>query len=303
MLHGRHRAGTAWACLVAGVLVFAPSWPSNLAAAHSVAQTWRPGDEGAPSCKFDAFRDAAHMLYDPAVRYVVAGRVVSVEGLPETLLDADHEFEVKLRELDQRGAVSVLIEGRPAATIDTTDVQVDARLSVRNVLKPSPRCPHPPRVAEAARCERADNLPAELTLRIPSDWFLWPATGTSRRVARRAGQHIEALRELDGRRDAGAIGEREYAEGKKVLEARIERGLTTVEAEYRGDVVFLDRPAGRLLEDRGGRIEVGGEYLLALGAGEEGTAQTYYRPGRPALWRKGDWPVFWGDEARASCGC
>ena len=241
------------------------------------------------------------MLYDPAVRYVVAGRVVAVEGLPETLLDADHEFEVKLRELDQRGAVSVLIEGRPAATIDTTDVQVDARLSVRNVLKPSPRCPHPPRVAEAARCERADNLPAELTLRIPSDWFLWPATGTSRRVARRVGQHIEALRELDGRRDAGAIGEREYAEGKKVLEARIERGLTTVEVDQEDGVFLPYRPAGRLLEDWGGRIEVGGEYLLALGAGEEGTAQTYYRPGRPARWSQGagpDWPVFSGDEAR-----
>ena len=296
----QHRCrATARACLVAGALAVAPLWSSNWAAAHSIAQTWKPGDEGAPSCALDAFSVAAQLLGDPALRYVVAGRVVALEGLPETLLDADHEFEVELAELDRLGAVSVVIEGRPAATIDTADVLVEARLRVSSVLKPSPRCPHPPDVDEGVRCARADSLPAELTLRIPSDWFLWPATGTSRRVARRAGRHILALRELDRQRRAGEIGESEYAEEKKVLESQIERGLTSVEVEYRrADVVFPMRPQGRLLEDRHGRIEVGGEYLLGLGAGEEDPARTHHRPAKPASWSNGNWPVFWGEEAR-----
>ena len=298
MMRRRCRCILAW--VAAGTLAFAPCWPSHQAAALSIAQAWKPGDEGAPSCEIDAFSAADRLLDEAAIRHVVAGRVVAIEGLPEVLLDADHEFEVKLAELDRLGAVSVMIEGRPAATIDTADVEVEARLRVHSVLKPSPRCPHPPRAQEAARCERTDDLPNELTLRIPSDWFLWPATGTSRRVARRAGRHIEALQELDRKRDTGEIRESEYTQEKKVLESRIERGLTSVEVKYRqGDVVFPWAPLrGRLLEDRRGHIEVGGEYLLALGAAEEGAVRTYYRPGKPASWDDGDWPVYWGDEAR-----
>lgn len=272
-------------------------WDANPAAAGSVANDWKPGDEGAPSCELDAFWAAYEMLADPNLPYVVVGRVVAVEGLPETLLDADHEFELALAGLDDRRLARATIDGRPAAMVDTTDVEVEARLRVRSVLKPSPRCPHPPRVEEAWQCERADGLPEELTLRIPSDWFLWPPTGTSRRVARRAGGPILALRELARKRDAGEISQSEYARRETDLESEIRMYLRAVITDGR----WTGRPhpgPRRLLEDRHGRIEVGGEYLLALAAAEEGAARGHHRPGKPADWGRGNWPVYWGDEAR-----
>ena len=247
------------------------------------------------------------MFEAPAIRYVVAGRIVAVEGVPEMLLDADHEFEVALAELDGSGIAAASIEGRPAATVVVADVEVEARFLVRNVLKPPGRCPHPPRPEHAARCERGERLPAELTLRIPSDWFLWPAAGTSRRVARRAGGHLAALEELGRGHAAGQIDAAAYAEKRKELESRIRHNLEFVTLPLHGrpcDIraeltppseAYLDR---RLLEDRRGHIKVGGEYLLALGAGEEGAAQTHYRPSKLESRSHYDYHVFWGDEAR-----
>lgn len=252
----------------------------------------------------------AYLLLDgPAIHYIVAGRVVAVEGLPEVLLDADHVFENLLGQLDDHELSIGKIEGRPAATINAKDVEVNATLRVRSVLKPYPLCPHPPRVAEAARCERADDLPDELTLRIPSDWFLWPATGTSRRVARRAGKHIEALRQLDRKRRTGEVADVEHMRARKELQARISAALERIAVEFahrNGTGPSAKRfPATissegqpiRLLEDRRGRIEVGGEYLFALGQREEGVAGHFYRPRKPSF-MSGEWHVFWGDEAR-----
>ena len=292
------------------MLTVLPACFGNSALAHTIGNQWTPGENGAPSCKPDAFVLAHDMLAEPNVRYVVAGRVVSVEGLPEVLVDADHQFELALAELSERELAVATIEGRPAAGIDAADVEVETRFQVRNVLKPPGRCPHPPRVEEAAQCERADGLPEELTLRIPSDWFLWPATGTSRRVALRAGgRHFAALRELDRKRQAGEIGADEHAEGIRRSESAIYFEMNTVEVKFHERLPegtrwsvkrFSERRADgtRLLEDRRGHIEVGGEYLLALGPGEEGVARTYYRS--PKLQSGGtyDYQVFWGDELR-----
>lgn len=250
----------------------------------------------------------AYLLLDgPSIHYIVAGRVVAVEGLPEVLLDADHEFENLLAQLDGHELSIGKIEGRPAATINAANIQVNTTLRVRSVLKPYPRCPHPPRVADAARCERADDLPDELTLRIPSDWFLWPAAGTSRRVARRAGPHIKALRELDQRRTAGEITDAEHGQEKEKLESRIRRTLERVTVEFPPTHRYREMKfpraipstgfPERLLEDRRGRIEVGTEYLFALGQREEDAAGTFYRPRKPSF-MSGEWHVFWGDEAR-----
>ncbi len=253
------------------------------------------------------------MLADPAVRYVVTGRVDAVEGLPETLLDADHEFEAILGKLQTRNAVTAKIEGQPSTTINAADVEVDVRLRVRNVLKPPGRCPRSPRVDDAARCERAEALPDEMALRIPSDWFLWPATGTSRRVARRAGRHMDALRELDRKRGIGEIGESEHAQAAKELKRWMEIDLERVTVEYweasddrqlppRGGSISTRRNTdrfSRLLEDRRGYVKIGGEYLLALGAGEEGVARTHYRPAKlESSWHEYDYYVLWGDEVR-----
>ena len=120
------RIAPSW--LAAGAVVFAPSWFSVPADAGSSAD-WMAGDENAPSCRPDAFWSAHQMLDEAALRYVVAGRVVAAEGLPGTLLDADHEFEVALARLERSGTDlgTVTIEGRPAVTFDTADVQVEAR--------------------------------------------------------------------------------------------------------------------------------------------------------------------------------
>ena len=284
------------------------AWSSSWAGPTADGRACSAGDK---PCLVGAFYKAYLLLDAPSVRHIVAGRVVAAEGLPGALLDADHEFENVLAGLGRHELSIGTIEGRSAATFDTDDVDVDARLRVRNVLKPYPRCPHPPRVEDAARCERVDALPDELTLRIPSDWFLWPATGTSRRVARRAGQHFKALRQLDRERDAGEIADAEHAQEKRKLESRIRRALERVAVEFKvadrngtkswakhfpKAIMSQGQPA-RLLEDRQGRIEVGGEYLFALGQREEDAVQTFYRPRKPDH-MSGEWHVFWGDEAR-----
>lgn len=305
-----HRRRVALAWLVCGALTVVPAWSCYRGALQShaeIANQWTPGAKGAPSCHRDAFRHAWDMFAEPAIRYVVAGRVASVEGLPDILLDADHEFEVAFAELDDHEMSIATIGGRPVAAIDAADVQVELRFHVRSVLKPPGKCPHPPRVEDAARCERADGLPDELTVRIPTDWFLWPATNTSRRVARRAGGHLAALRELDRKLRAGAIGAVEHKEGRRDLETGMRRDLEVVKVELDGtfcDVRPPVMPPGnshfrrRLLEDRGGRIAVGGEYLLALRAAEEGVARTSHRPSKLEDERFLDHYVFWGDEAR-----
>ena len=302
--HCRRSAARAW---IAAALTVLPAWPSIWAEVDD------SGSRGCPNsdehCWQSGFYGAYLLLQAPSVHYIVAGRVTAVEGLPDALLDADHEFENLLALLDRRELSIGTIEGRPAATIDAEDVEVEARLRVRNVHKPSPRCPHPPRVENAARCERVDDLPEELTLRIPSDWFLWPATGTSRRVARRAGPHILALRQLDQQRDAGEITDDEHAEQKRELESRIDRALDRVAVEFgsrnrmgpqskylHAGTLTAGNPT-RLLEDRRAHIEVGGEYLFALGPREEGVAAPFYRP-RKSDYMGDGWQVFWGNEAK-----
>ena len=280
----------AWAAVglldvAGGGLAFVPGWSASGAG---------PGDgegcQGTDGCLTMPFYKACLLLDGPAVHHIVAGRVVAIEGLPEVLLNPNHQFENLPAGIDSHDQSIGTVAGRLDSTIDATDIEVNATLRVRNVLKPYPRCPHPPRVAEAGRCERADDLPEELTLRIPSDWFLWPATGTSRRVARRAGKHIEALRQLDRKRHTGEIADVEHMRARKELQARISAALAP-------EVMMTEGQPMRLLEDRRGRIEVGGEYLFALGQREEGVAGTFYRPRKPSF-MSGEWHVFWGDEAR-----
>lgn len=215
------------------------------------------GDAG---CRNDAFTIAAALMAADNVVHVVMGRVVDALGLPETL--------------GERRVVS-------------------ARFEVRRVRKPPGRCSGlARRESREERCHSISPLPRFLTLRIPSDWFAWPATGTSRRVARRAGPHLAALAKLDGDLASRLIAEPEYAERKARLEGLVRQALAAGETG--------ERPPGlgvvRLLEDRRMRVEIDVEYLFALGAERRDEDGPYYLPATPQTDADADWHFFAGDE-------
>lgn len=244
-------------CRSAAILAAALAWPADSKA---------PSDEQLPGggaacfagdvgCRNDAFTLAAALLAADNVRHVVIGRIVHVEGLPETL-----------------GERRV----------------VEASLSVRNVRKPPGSCWYP--VRNSIRdddCEEAP-MPRLLMLRIPSDWFLWPATGTSRRVARRAGRHLLGLPNLERDLVAGRISERDHEAGRARL---VREALAAADAEHRVPGVAV-----RLLEDRALHLEVGVEYLFALGAERRGADGPYHLPETPDVDADAQWHFFAGSE-------
>ncbi len=272
-------AACAWMAVAA--LTANAAWSDTLgdtsptSAEHCLVGTGVPiiGD-----CGPDPFYVASELLDAENVRHVVTGHIVSVAGLPDTL--------------DEQ-------------------VDVDVEFRIDGVRKPPARCPHPPRIDNKARCERSGALPNVVTLRIPGDWFLWAATGTSRRLARRGAEQLAALQELERERESGRVGEREHAEAKERLERELQRKLDWTTTVFTDDsskgasakdmprVVsrkFRSHGEVRLLEDRRGHLEIGGEYLFALGDGVEGAAYTYYEPRKYHPER--GWHVFWGDEMR-----
>ena len=258
---------TRWLTVLA--LASTPAWPTNLQL-PSPNELAHGGEECFVGDKYcgDAFALASLLLEAENVRHVVTGRIVGVSGLPDTL---DEEL----------------------------DVDVDFRIS--GVRKPAARCPHPPRIENAMHCEPNDTLPPEVKLRIPSDWFRWPPTGTSRNVARRGGEQLAALRALERDREFGRVDEREYAEAKERLEWGLQVALDGTTTPIKDGFITTGRDLNpllvRLLEDRRARLEVGGEYLFALGDRVEGAAHTYYLPETPDL-NDGEWHFFWGDEMR-----
>ncbi len=251
--------GTRW--LTALALAAVPAWSSNHTVPYPIADCVpRVG-----ACGPHPFTVASKLLDAENVRHIVTGRVLSVAGLPATLEE---------------------------------QVDVDVEFEIDGVRKPAARCPHPPRVETKTLCERNDSLPPILRLRIPSDWFLWAPAGTSRWVARRGGEQIGALRKLERDREYGRVGESEYAEAKNWLEGDLQRVLDWTTVFDDGSVAIRQiKPRGvGLLGDRRGHLEVGGEYLFALGDGVEGPKYTYYEPRTyKPNW---DWHVFWGDEMR-----
>ena len=243
----------------AAALAVAFAWPPVLAATgvEALPQGGAACFAGDPGCRNDAFTIAAALMAADNVRYVVIAKVVDAPGLPETL-----------------GEQRV----------------VAARFEVRRVRKPPGYCPVPVRLGSSDTiCDEVPPMPRYLTVRIPSDWFTWPATGTSRRVARLAGVHLARLAKLERERAAGRIGEPAHAERKAHLEGLVREAL----AKDGG------RPAGpraaRLLEDRRMRVDVGGEYLLALGSQQHGPDGTYHLPETPEG-DAGEWHFFAGDE-------
>ena len=252
--HRVGRAVRAWS-RVGAVLAVVSAWPSDGAApsGEELPQGGAACFAGDAGCRNDAFTLAAALLAADEVAHVVIGRVVHVENLPETL-----------------GERRV----------------VEASLEVRNVRKPPGRCPFSVRffTRDNDYCEEAP-MPRLLTLRIPSDWFLWPATGTSRRVARRAGRHLAALASLERERAAGRVNAREHEEGKARLEGLVREAL---------DVAEGDAGVARLLEDRRVHVEIGVEYLFALGPERQGADGPYHLPRTPKA--GADWHVFAGSE-------
>ncbi len=249
-------AALAWSRIVA-IVAAGLAWSSDSAApgGEELPQGGAACFAGDVGCRNDAFTLAAALLAADNVRHVVIGRIVHVEGLPETL-----------------GERRV----------------VEASLSVRNVRKPPGSCWYP--VRNSIRdddCEEAP-MPRRLTLRIPSDWFLWPATGTSRRVARRAGRHLTDLTSWRGNLVAGRISEREHEAGRARL---VREALAAADAG--------DRVPGatvRLLEDRALHLEVGVEYLFALGAERRGADGPYHLPETPDVDADAQWHFFAGSE-------
>ena len=215
---GRIQAG-GWAV----PLAIAIAWPPMLAAAGTEAlpkdgAACFAGDAG---CRNDAFTIAAALMAADNVHHVVIGRVIDAPSLPKTL--GEHRI-------------------------------INARFEVRYVRKPPGYCAIPVRNWTAeGDCHGAPSMPRFVTLRIPSDWFAWPATGTSRLVARLADGH------LAGERTTGT-------------------------------------PVVRLLEDRRMRLEIGGEYLFALGAERRGADGPYHLPETPDVDPGAEWHFFAGDE-------
>ncbi len=252
-----------------------------LASVHASSSNWALPAEHLPKtgkacfvgdayCRNDAFNVAAALHEAKDFRYVVTGRIVKVDGLPDTLGES-------------------------------TDVDVTFELD--SVRKPPGQCPVPPRIATKTLCERKDSLPPVLRLRIPSDWFLWPGTGTSRLVARRAGAHLAGLRDLERKRASLRLSEREYTDAKARLEQLVRNELDSDATRTRSSRPVTERVKPkprpiRLLEDRRVHIEVGGEYLFALGDGPEGDVGIYHLPPPPALDGDGDWRVLQGAEMR-----
>ena len=120
-----------------------------------------------------------------------------------------------------------------------------------------------------------------IAIHLSSDLFLWPASGMARGVARMGSEererHESAIRRTEAlvaKLEAGELGDEEH------------RRLLWEDFEHR----HLE--GGRLVEDRGGALEVGGRYLFALGDIVDG-AQDAYRFEERARTR---WRVFWGDE-------
>ena len=213
------------------------------------------GDAG---CRNDAFTIAAALLAADNIAHVVWGRLVDAPALPETL-----------------GERRV----------------VDARFEVRRVRKPPAPCLAIARMdGKDARCHDAPPMPRFVTLRIPSDWFTWPATGTSRLVARVAGRHLAGLAKLDQERAAGRVGDRDHAERKARLEGLVREALASGDGHPAGPGVV------RLLEDRRMRLEIGGEYLFALGGERQGADGPYHLPATPDMDAGAEWHFFAGDE-------
>ena len=248
------RAGCA--CLT---LAATPVWATNSVQPATVPSPTggEPCFAGDERCRDDAFGMAALLLEAENVHYLVTGRIALAAGLPDKL----------------------------GSTAD-----VYAQLRLTGVRKPPVQCPQPPSIQSRTYCAQTEALPPRLTVRIPSDWFVWPATGTSRLVARRAGRHLADLRELERQHAAGRVGEREHAAAKARLEGRVQDELDANAPRTAPGTI-------RLLEDRRAHLAVGGEYLFALGEAVEGDAGTYHVPLTPEV-DGGDWRVFWGDEMR-----
>ena len=254
----RYRAGYklgGWAA----ALAVAFTWPPVLAApdAQALPQGGAACFAGDPGCRNDAFTIAAALMAADNVHHVVIGRVVDAPDLPKTL--------------GERRAIA-------------------ARFEVRRVRKPPGYCPRPVRFGRRDTiCDEVPPMPRYLTVRIPSDWFTWPATGTSRRLARRAGGYLARLAKLERERADGRIGELEHSKRKVRLEGWVREALT----EDAGRSISLG--ATRLLEDRRMRVEVGDEYLLALGPQRHGPDGPYHLPETPEG-QAGEWHFFAGDE-------
>ena len=247
---------SAAACVPATVLAAGLAW-SAVAGAQALPKGGAACFAGDAGCRNDAFTIAAALMAADNVCHVVIGRMDRALFLPDTL----DEHRV-----------------------------AEARIEVLRVRKPPGRCSPPARMDNTDEfCEGAPTMPRFLTLGIPSDWFVWPATGTSRLVARRAGGHLAELAKLARERETGRVGEREHAERKARLESLVRRALATEEAG--------ERPAGaaaaRLLANRRMYLEKGGEYLFALGGKRRGEYGSYHLPETPD---GAGWHFFAGDE-------
>ena len=261
----RRGARSSVACRLRGwlsALAVALAWPSTLAdpSAEALPKGGAACFAGDAACRNDAFTIAAALLAADNIAHVVWGRVVDAPGLPDAL--------------DERRVVA-------------------ARFEVRRVRKPAAECPVPARRGtKDTRCHDVTPMPRFLTLRIPSDWFAWPATGTSRLVARRAGSHLARLAKLERDLAAGRIGEPEHGQRKARSEGLVREALAAGDAE--------GRPAGpgavRLLEDRRMRVEVGVDYLFALGPERQGPDGPYHLPETPDVDADAEWHFFAGDE-------
>ena len=121
-----------------------------------------------------------------------------------------------------------------------------------------------------------------ISIQLSSDMFVWPASGTSRGVARMGSEERERHNRTKRRNED--------------LIARLEAGALEREEHRRLLLDFKDGPVdgGRFVEDRGGALEVGGRYLFALSEKVDGDEDAYCFD--EAAHYNTTWRVFWGEE-------
>ena len=137
-------------------------------------------------------------------------------------------------------------------------------------------------VGEWVRSRMATGPRKRIAIHLSSDLFVWPASGTSRGVARMGSEERERHESTQRQADA--------------LVAKLEAGELEGEEHRRLLLDFEDGPVGggRFVEDRGGALEVGGRYLFALGDKVEGEQDAYCF--KEAAHYHTTWRVFWGGE-------
>ena len=120
-----------------------------------------------------------------------------------------------------------------------------------------------------------------ISIQLSSDLFVWPASGTSRGVARMGSEERER---------------HDRTKRTEALIARLEAGELAREEHRRLLLDFKDSPVdgGRFVKDRGGALEVGGRYLFALSEEVDGDEDAY-RFDEAAHYNT-TWRVFWGEE-------